>query len=96
MVSCDVESEVFNFDNTSGSSLSSVASDPKRVCLCENGEPRFADYSYIVQERQYTSGEKFNLRVVFVGDDFGSVSGGVYATLDTTGNSTLGHGQNLQ
>ena len=89
-----VRSKIFHFDNTSR--LSSVSSDPKRVCLCENGEPRCANYSYIVQERQYTSGEKFSLNVALVGGDFGTVSGGVYAILDTLDNSTLGQGQNLQ
>ena len=38
---------IFYFDNMSISSLSSVSSDPKRVCLCENGVPKCANYSYI-------------------------------------------------
>ena len=87
---------IFYFDNTSISSLSSVSSDPKRVCLCNNRVPKCTNYSYMVQERQYTSGEKFNLSVVITGNDFGTVSGGVYATFDTPDNSILGHGQNLQ
>ena len=87
---------IFYFDNMSISSLSSVSSDPKRVCLCENGVPKCANSSYIVQERRYTSGEKFNLSVVITGSDFGTVSGGVYATFDTPDNSILGYGQNLQ
>lgn len=52
--SSEVWHKVFYFDNTSSSGLSPVSSDPKRVCLCENGEPECADYSYIVQERQFT------------------------------------------
>ena len=76
--------KIFYVDNTLSSSLSPVSSDPKRVCLCENGVPKCANYSYIVLEKRYTSGEKFNLSVVLVGDDFGTVSGGVYANYTVT------------
>ena len=96
MYNWTARNRIFYFDNTSISSLSSVSSDPLRVCLCENGVPKCANYSYIVQERRYTSGEKFNLSVVITGSDFGTVSGGVYATFASSDNSMLGHGQNLQ
>ena len=96
--SYEIQNELFQFVDKSGQSMSRVASDPKRICLCdENGKPKCANFSYIVQERRYTSGEVFSLNVVVVGDDFGTVTGGVYATLGISdSNSSLGDGQYLQ
>ena len=98
--SYEIQSRLFQFDNESSSGLSPVSSDPKRVCLCENGEPQCADYSYIVQEKSYTSGEKFTVSLVVVGDDFGTVTGGVHAIVKSpsshSNNSSLAPGQELQ
>lgn len=75
--SYQIESELFDFHSRS---LSSVSSNPRRVCLCENGEPQCSNPNYIFKKIQTTSGEKFNLSVVLVGDDFGAVSGGIFAS----------------
>ena len=95
-LSNEIQNELFEFDNNSLSSLSAVSSDPKRVCLCENNEPKCASYSHIiVQDRKYTSGEKFTVSVVLVGNDFGTLTGGVHAIIDNS-NYNLSHGQHFQ
>ncbi len=89
-----VQDKIFLFYNRTPSS---ITSSPKRVCLCENGEPlcvtdmNLNTTSYGAQtelnydyETSATPGEKFNLSVALVGNDFGLVTGGVYA-LDTSG-----------
>ncbi len=93
-----VQDKIFLFDNRTPSS---ITSSPKRVCLCENGEPMCVtdmnlnttsynlygaqtELNYYTYETSATPGEKFNLSVALVGNDFGLVTGGVYA-LDTSG-----------
>ena len=92
--SYEIQDELFHFDRAG---LSPVSSYPKRVCLCESEEPRCASSSYIFQDRSYTSGEKFKLSLALVGDDFGTVTGGVYALFQhPSDDSWLGAGQNVQ
>ncbi len=72
--------------------LSSISSRPQRVCFCENGVPVCVNdmnlfgtqtrFNY--HEISATPGESFKLSVALVGNDFGLVTGGVYA-LDTSG-----------
>ena len=104
-----VKDKVFQFDTRT---LSSISSSPKRVCLCENGVPMCVtdinlntssnffgpQFMYNYHNVSVTPGEKFNLSVALVGNDFGLVTGGVYA-LDTSGEDKtffFSSGQNLQ
>ena len=74
--------ELFKFNNKSSSSLSPISSDPKRVCLCDlESHPKCAELSYIFHHVVHYPGEKFVLPAVVVGDEFGTVSGVVYASL---------------
>ena len=68
---------IFQFHSTS---LSPVTSIPKRVCLCENNVPQCDNIDYIFWNTSATSGEKFRVSLVLVGDDFGTVTGVVYAS----------------
>ena len=70
----------FHFE---GKSLSSVTSDPKRICLCDNlGIPQCAQKEYIYQNlSSYYPGEKFTISAVVVGNDFGTVPGIVHSKL---------------
>ena len=96
-----VKDKIFKFDTRT---LSSISSSPKRVCLCENGVPVcVTDSNLLDTANNYlnvsvTPGEKFYLSVALVGNDFGLVTGGVYA-LDRTGEDEsflISPGQNLQ
>ena len=62
-------------------SLSSISSDPMRICLCDpNGHPRCADsISDIYRDYSVSPGETFTLSVVIVGGSFGTTTGTVYA-----------------
>ena len=77
------KANVFRFHSRSEKYyFSSISSDPERVCLCdEQGTPQCANMSYIIQQQTRFPGEKFNISAVLVGDEFGTVSGTVYATL---------------
>ena len=73
--------KLFNFTNTHPKT-SSISSNPKRVCLCdEYGKRQCANISYIFLNQTRYPGESFNLSLVLVGDEFGAVSGTVYGTL---------------
>ena len=59
------------------SSISSISSEPTRVCLCDNhGQPQ-CDKTYMTY--QISSGESFTINVVPVGENFGTTSGRVFA-----------------
>ena len=81
VMSFEIQSKLFHFDDNTRQTSSSVSSASKRVCLCENSQPICDDISYIYREVAYTSGELFSLSVALVGDDFGTVSGVVNASL---------------
>ena len=108
-----VQDKIFQFDTRT---LSSISSNPKRVCLCENGVAMCVtdislninrntssnffgpQFMYNYHNVSVTPGEKFYLSVALVGNDFGLVTGGVYA-LDTSGEDVsflFSSGQNLQ
>ena len=63
--------------------LSSVATDPTRVCLCDSrGLPQCADIDYIFRNMSTRfPGEIFTVSVVVVGEDFGTVPGIIFSTL---------------
>ena len=80
MISESIHHSKFHFESKS---LSSVTSDPKRVCLCDNqGIPQCAKQEYIYQNSSsYYPGEVFTIPVVVVGSDFGTVPGIVHSKL---------------
>ena len=59
--------------------FSSVASPPRRACLCHNRKPNCTRTSH--HSRQVYPGESFSLEVVLVGQHNGTVPGTVQATL---------------
>ena len=64
------------------SSLSSISSDPKRVCLCDSSSQLMcANLSHIFYNTTRYPGEVFPLSLAVVGLDFGTVTGPVYAYL---------------
>jgi predicted outer membrane repeat protein len=67
--------------NASNRNLSSVSSEPKRVCLCDsNHYPQCAVLPQIfVTGLKIYSGESFNLSLVVVGHDFGVTTGAITA-----------------
>ena len=88
----------FFFDNQLKATLSSVSSDPTRVCLCDcEGVPRCGDREYIFKQlpSRYP-GETFSLSAVVVGYEFGTVPGIVYATLNGGHNGSLSNEQYVQ
>ncbi len=74
--SFDTQSSIFKFKTPS---LSSVSSNPRRICLCENGLPQCAHIDQIYYNVSVNPGEIFDLSVFVVGEDFGPVTGSVYA-----------------
>ena len=62
------------------SNLSSVSSDPTRVCLCDTGGTPQCDQLTLPLE--VSAGEIFSIRVVLVGEDYGTTTGtlSVYLT----------------
>ena len=59
-------------------SLSSITSDPSRVCFCESATPDCLTLFHPTQFVIY-SGEVITISAVIVGQDFGTVPGSVYA-----------------
>ena len=72
-----VQKRVFSYTPNSTESLSSVSSDPTRVCMCDDhGKPQ-CDKS---KESVYVHpGDTFSISVVIVGVDLGTTVGSVYA-----------------
>ena len=70
--------------NGASSDLSSVSSDPLRVCLCDDqGKPLCNgtyEYSHTHINRVVYPGEIFTVSAVLVGGDFGTTTGMIYAT----------------
>ena len=78
---CGHETNISFIHSNSNSSLSSVSSGPKRVCLCDSsGYPQCANLSKIfVSGLTVYSGEPFNLSLITVGHDFGVTTGTINA-----------------
>ena len=92
----DIQDYIFKMS----SDLSTVSSNPKRVCLCDSfSQVMCANYTFIFHNTKRYPGEVFSLPLVVVGFEFGTVTGPVYANLLPTANnskSTLGSGQHVQ
>ena len=74
---------------TDSSSLSSVSSDPIRVCACDNNsKPRCSNTEYIYMNKAVHPGERFTISVVVVGWDYGTTTGIVYAGIFTYSTNT--------
>ena len=89
-----------NISNISQNGLSLITSDPSRVCLCnESGQP---DCLIVADPTPHSiyAGQSINISAVVVGQDFGTVSGSVYAQfLQKPANNhspQLETGQNIQ
>ena len=66
--------------NINNTGLSSVSSDPTRVCLCDSqGIPQCRNNSYIFRNYAVHPGEMFTVSALVVGGDFGATMGPVYA-----------------
>ncbi len=80
--SYEVQADFFQFDESSKINHSSVSSNPKRVCLCDDNRiPMCANISYIIQYKKVAPGETLSVSLALVGGDFGVTVGSVYATL---------------
>lgn len=85
-------------DTVSANSLSSVSSDPARACFCDQGVPQCANTSFLILNETRYPGEKFDIPLVIVGNQFGTLTASVYADLviQHDHHATLGAGQHLQ
>ena len=87
------------FPSYKPTTLSSITSDPTRVCLCDDqGTPQCAHMEYIYRELppRYP-GEVFTVPAVVVGYDFGTVPGIVHSDiLQNEGDISLARSQYLQ
>ncbi len=91
--SCQIQS-IFTF---SPHTLTSVTTSPRRVCLCKNNVPNCADIDYIFHATSVAAGEKFTLSAALVGENFGTIAGGVYASsVKSEPNFTFGANNQLQ
>ena len=90
--------DIFQFFNTD-STLSSVSSDPKRVCLCDKeGKPLCAVIKHIFATlHPRYPGELFTVFAVTVGYDFGTVPGIVHShVLYNEVNASIAQDQYIQ
>ena len=64
----------------SGRGLSSITSEPTRVCLCDDkGEPQCLNDSYSSENRTVYPGESFSVPLAIVGEEFGTTLGTIHA-----------------
>ena len=93
---CVVQENVFK----TSYNLSSISSDPKRVCLCDSSSQTMcANLSHIFYNTTHYHGEVFSLSLAVVGFDFGTVTGPVYANLlpqTNNSKSSLGNDQHVR
>ena len=86
--------QLFKIRNSRNTSLSSVASDPKRVCVCDDfGVPQCASLDFIYNIKILYPGEMFTVSLVVVGNDFGTVTATTKAGLLGSTFGSLGDGQ---
>ncbi|XP_064390898.1 uncharacterized protein LOC135338748 [Halichondria panicea] len=79
--SYEVQADIFEFDHDLkiNKLISSVSSDPKRVCLCDDN--RIPMCGNLSQYNNVAPGETITVNLALVGGDFGVTVGSVYATL---------------
>ena len=85
------------FDIEPNTTLSAVASDVLRACICdERGQPQCANLSKIfAMSRAVYPGEMFSISAVTVGAEFGTTVGEVYAKLLPESSSTASYSASL-
>ena len=70
--------------NRDNLSISSVSSDPLRVCICDSrGKPQCNNSKFIYKTREVHPGEIFTIDAVLVGWDYGTTTGLVYAQINS-------------
>lgn len=75
---------------TDSSSISSVSSDPIRVCACDStGRPQCNNTEYIYMRKSVHPGERFTIPAVVAGWDYGTTTGIVYARIFTYSTNVL-------
>ena len=82
-------------DMSQQSDLSPITSNPSRVCFCNDTEP---DCLTVADPKTYHvyPGQTITIPAVVVGQDFGTVTGSIYAKfLNTSFNVEMEHGQNI-
>ena len=77
---CNSCLQVFrNVSKISPKTLSSITSDPSRVCYCINGSSKPNCFVLFHFKFSLYSGQSITISAVVVGQDFGTVAGSVYA-----------------
>ena len=77
--------------------ISLIASDPTRVCFCDDNGSLQCKSTNIVHNEVRFPGEIFNVSLVLVGYNFGTVTGSIYANvLSTSSYKQLGQSQHTQ
>ena len=88
---------LFKIHNSINTSLSAIASNPKRICICDiSGVPQCTKLSYIYFNATLFPGENYIIPLVVVGDDFGTVTAPVYARLLGITSGSMGNSQSTQ
>ena len=70
-------------------SMSSVSSDPMKVCLCSDGQPRCKKLPRTLTSKSVHPGETFTIPAVLVGGDYGTTTGAVHASFTSTNLSSV-------
>ena len=82
-------------DMSQQSGLSTITSDPSRVCFCKDAEPDCLTVADPITRHIYP-GQTITIHAVVVGQDFGTVTGSVYAKIvNTAFDVELESGQNV-
>ena len=82
-------------DMSQQSGLSTITSDPSRVCFCEDAEPDCLTVANPITRHIYP-GQTITVPAVVVGQDFGTVTSSVYTKfLNTSFDVELAPGQNV-
>ena len=95
-------SEFLTVSDIQTPTLSNISSDPSRVCLCVDENPDCLNIFKTIQDNGHGPypGQTIEISAVVVGQNFGTVSGSVYAQLINSPFSnntpTLGQGQETQ
>ena len=88
--------KIFNFKEAVNQ-ISPIASDPTRVCFCDDNGSLQCQNTTIVHNETRFPGEIFNVSLVLVGYNFGTVTGSIYAHVLSTGSyKQLGQNQHTQ
>ena len=82
-------------DMSQQNGLSTITSNPSRVCFCKGAEPDCLTVADPKTHHIYP-GQTITIPAVVVGQDFGTVTGSVYAKfINTSFNVEMEHGQNV-